>query len=326
MPTYNSERTIGKALASIRNQDYNQEEIEILVIDGGSTDRTLDIAAKYDAKIIYNKDKVPEAAKILGYQQARGRWIIKQDSDEVYVDKHQLTRKRKFIKKNPNVYLLLTDKLLAGKKCGIACAYLNYCGDAFSYIVYKLRGSIVRQNKRYLAKKDSYGNVYHYCKGDEYPIGDGGCTAFNIDKFRELFKDKYDSDEYVKLSTHKLIEETEYAGCIPNDNIYHYSKADIKSYLRKVRFKIHFNLSGDGGVGYALKAQTDKKYSRRKWIFVLYAVSIVLPVIDSVKLAVKQHDASFLLHWFYTYHVLAVAAIEVIGKISKKGKGNYSYG
>ncbi len=35
MPTFNSERTIENTLISIRNQSYNKEKIEILVIDGG---------------------------------------------------------------------------------------------------------------------------------------------------------------------------------------------------------------------------------------------------------------------------------------------------
>lgn len=326
MPTYNSERTIEKALKSIRDQKFDQNQIEILVIDGGSTDRTIEIAERFGAVIIPNEERVPEAAKRLGYQYAKGTWIIKQDSDEVYVTDSQLMRKKRFIEKNPDVYCLLSDKLLAGKKCGISCAYLNYCGDPFSYIVYNLRGSIVSQNKRYLLRKSKYGNVYRYQKGDPYPIGDGGCTAFHIKKYREWFKERYDSQEYVNLSTQKIIDQTGLAGCIPDDNIYHYSKADLKTYLRKVRFKIHFNLNGTNALGYAAKAECDTSYSRRKWVFVLYALSIVFPAVDAVRMAWHNKDCSFLLHFMYTYYVLIVTAVEVLRKVFKKDKGNYSYG
>lgn len=326
MPTYNSERTIEKALKSIRDQKFDQNQIEILVIDGGSTDRTIEIAERFGAVIIPNEERVPEAAKRLGYQYAKGTWIIKQDSDEVYVTDSQLMRKKRFIEKNPDVYCLLSDKLLAGKKCGISCAYLNYCGDPFSYIVYNLRGSIVSQNKRYLLRKSKYGNVYRYQKGDPYPIGDGGCTAFHIKKYREWFKERYDSQEYVNLSTQKIIDQTGLAGCIPDDNIYHYSKADLKTYLRKVRFKIHFNLNGTNALGYAAKAECDTSYSRRKWVFVLYALSIVFPAVDAVRMARHNKDCSFLLHFMYTYYVLIVTAVEVLRKVFKKDKGNYSYG
>ena len=70
MPAYNSERTIGKALKSIRDQKFDQNAIEILVIDGGSTDRTIEIAKRYKAIVISNEQQVPEAAKRLGYQYA----------------------------------------------------------------------------------------------------------------------------------------------------------------------------------------------------------------------------------------------------------------
>ena len=63
MATYNSEKTIDKALASIRKQNFTQEEIELLVVDGGSTDSTREIARKYKATILDNPYKLPEPAK-----------------------------------------------------------------------------------------------------------------------------------------------------------------------------------------------------------------------------------------------------------------------
>lgn len=332
MPTYNSEKTIGKALESIRRQKFDQRKIEILVIDGGSTDGTLEIAKKYHVVILENPERVPEAAKRIGYQQAKGKWIIKQDSDEVYTKSTQLAKRKRFIDSHPDVYCLLTDKLYPGKNCGICCAYLNYCGDPFSYIVYKLRGSVIQENKRFLYQKDTEGNIYQYKKGDQYPIGDGGCTAFHIEKFRELFGEEYSRQEYVNLSTHKLLEETGLMGCIPGDNIYHYSKADFRTYLKKIRFKIHFNLNGKdesrsaNALGYTARAQENHKYSRRKWLFVLYAFSVVMPVFDSVKMTLIRRDLSFLLHCVYTYYVLGVITAEVVKKVLKRNTGNYSYG
>lgn len=52
MISYNDESVLGDCLASIRNQDYDQNLIDILIVDGGSSDRTLEIAHKYGATII----------------------------------------------------------------------------------------------------------------------------------------------------------------------------------------------------------------------------------------------------------------------------------
>lgn len=55
MPTFNAERTLEKSLTSIVNQTLPRECIEILVIDGGSTDQTVKIAERFGAKILKMK-------------------------------------------------------------------------------------------------------------------------------------------------------------------------------------------------------------------------------------------------------------------------------
>lgn len=50
--TYNSSQTLEKCLQLVREQNYPQEKIEIVLGDGGSTDSTSQIAQKYHAKIV----------------------------------------------------------------------------------------------------------------------------------------------------------------------------------------------------------------------------------------------------------------------------------
>lgn len=56
MISYNDERILDDCLASVRNQDYPQECISIKMVDGGSSDRTEAIAAKYNADFIARPD------------------------------------------------------------------------------------------------------------------------------------------------------------------------------------------------------------------------------------------------------------------------------
>ena len=49
----NAEKTLEQTIQSVINQTYNSNSIEYLIIDGGSTDSTLDIIRKYDNRIGY---------------------------------------------------------------------------------------------------------------------------------------------------------------------------------------------------------------------------------------------------------------------------------
>ena len=52
LPTYNNERTIEECLESIFMQKFPSKEFEVLFIDGGSNDKTIEIAKKFNVKII----------------------------------------------------------------------------------------------------------------------------------------------------------------------------------------------------------------------------------------------------------------------------------
>lgn len=82
MAAYNSENTIEKSLSSIREQDFEQDKIEIIVVDGMSTDKTRDIARQFGCHIIDNKKRLPEIAKTIGLKAALGKYLCIMDSDE----------------------------------------------------------------------------------------------------------------------------------------------------------------------------------------------------------------------------------------------------
>lgn len=81
VPAYNEERTIGKCLESILNQGY-EGEMEIIVVNDGSTDRTAEIVSKYPVKFIdlkVNGGKANALNKAI--EEAKGDILIFTDSD-----------------------------------------------------------------------------------------------------------------------------------------------------------------------------------------------------------------------------------------------------
>jgi len=81
VPTYNEERNIEKCLSSVLFQDYPRDKMEILIVDGMSSDKTVDIARKYPVRIIFNKKIISASARNLGTKNAKGEILAFLDAD-----------------------------------------------------------------------------------------------------------------------------------------------------------------------------------------------------------------------------------------------------
>ena len=84
MPAYNSARYIAEAIDSALHQDY--PALEIIVVDDGSTDDTVNIVSRYGDKVrlLSQKNQGSAAARNLGIRQARGKYIAFLDADDAW--------------------------------------------------------------------------------------------------------------------------------------------------------------------------------------------------------------------------------------------------
>ena len=87
MPIYNAYKYIRPALESVMEQTLR--EIEIICVDDGSTDHTLDILKEYQSKdarirIITENNAGPAAARNKGLSRVRGEYVIFLDADDFF--------------------------------------------------------------------------------------------------------------------------------------------------------------------------------------------------------------------------------------------------
>ncbi len=85
IPTYNRKKTIKRCINSIISQTI--QPYEIIVVDDGSTDNTLEIVNEfmYNIKVIKQNHRGAQAARNLGILNARGDYIAFLDSDDEWL-------------------------------------------------------------------------------------------------------------------------------------------------------------------------------------------------------------------------------------------------
>ncbi len=97
IPCYNVEAYIKDCMASAQAQLH--QELEIIIVDNNSTDRTLEFVKTfeqenaYPVKIIYEPKQSAQAARNAGLHEAKGTWIQFLDADDLLHPnkiKHQL--------------------------------------------------------------------------------------------------------------------------------------------------------------------------------------------------------------------------------------------
>ncbi len=108
IPTYNRANLIGETLSSVIRQ--SMQDIEIIVVDDGSTDNTREVVNKItDSRIkyFYKENGGVASARNFGIANSRGKYIALLDSDDLY----------------PENYLeIMTDRLEQNKDFGMAYA------------------------------------------------------------------------------------------------------------------------------------------------------------------------------------------------------------
>lgn len=125
MGAYNAEQSIGSAIHSILNQTYHN--LELIIIDDASTDRTQEIIKKFilkdkRVKLIINKINVGTyISRNYALKYANGDFITTQDADD-WSHPQRIETQIKILKKNPQI-LLCYAKAIKFKKNNILEIY-----------------------------------------------------------------------------------------------------------------------------------------------------------------------------------------------------------
>lgn len=303
--TFNSARTIKDTLSSIRQQTYPQNQIEILIIDGGSNDNTKLIAQDYNCRIIKKPNTEMVYRKQLGFIKASGKYLIFLDSDESFENKESLKLKYSIFLRNNLVKSVISQGSKSPKHSSFINDYINEFGDPFSFYLYReTKGDkflIKEWKKKYKVLKETG----EYIIFDLNPTSSlielwaGGCM-FDLGYAKSNFPQIKKELGLLALLFYLLKTRGKLLAITKNDAIIHDSSTTFYKYLKKISSRIKNNVfqTGMGRGGYSGREEFQSYYYHiKKFFFPLYTYSLVLPLLDSIYMSIYTKKLSYLIHF-----------------------------
>lgn len=334
--TYNSAKLLGRVLDAVKAQDYPQDRIEILIVDGGSADETISLAKTYGCVVLNNPKTEPAHAKYLGLKNGKGRYLIFLDHDEVMQDKSSLRRKREIFEKEPDVHAVIGSGYINPDSKNIINEYINEFGDPFSFYIYRLsKGAkyfLDTLRKRYkISQECSSYLIVDFSIRSRLPIIELGAMGSMIDKdyFLKEFPEILHDPSLVGHLFYLLLDRTPFIGFTKADPLVHYSSENLKKYLSKIRWRINNNVhfsSGTGAAAFTGRQQFDSLIGRyRKFIFPVYAFSIIWPLFDAIQLAVTRKQPRYIIHVPITIYTAAYILYQYLLRLLGRRPQQRSY-
>jgi len=112
IPTFNRANFLAEAIRSVLDQRDVPDEVEIIVVDDGSTDKTAETLATLAGKIrcVHREHAGVSAARNLGISSSNGEWIAFLDSDDLWLP-GKLCAQMKYFSDHPGMFLCQTEEI-----------------------------------------------------------------------------------------------------------------------------------------------------------------------------------------------------------------------
>lgn len=296
--TLNSEKIIKECLDSIKNLDYPKDLIEVIIVDGESNDKTIEIVKKYDfCRVIVKKTDGPEIATAIGYNNAKNELLVNFPSDNVIPNTKWLKEMVQPLSENPDVFACETLRYAYVKNDKPLNRYFALFGvnDPIAFYFNKAdRASYFNNGWHLPVKPVDKGNYYiAFFNSDNLPtVGANGYVirrniALLISKDPEKFFHMDTSLDLLKMGYNKI--------AFVKNSIWHKTGEELFNFLKKrKRYATRLYLNKQKVRRYHL---VDFKKDQFKLIFfVLLSLTIVEPLYRSIKGYIKIHDPAWFLH------------------------------
>ncbi|MFA5175675.1 MAG: glycosyltransferase family 2 protein [Candidatus Nanoarchaeia archaeon] len=300
LPTYNNEKTIDECLKNIFEQNFSKKDFEVLIIDGGSTDKTLEIVKKYPTRILNNSFRIEERARVQGIKQSKGEILCYVDADNFILDKGWL---KKMVKPFEDKEITGSDTLYftSRKKDRLITKYCALIGgddpiaiylglhDRFNYF----KNDWTKFPYKILEKNEIYTKV----QLDHKKIPAMGSNGFLYRK-KDLIKIKYEPFIHTDI-IYKLVNYGYDKFAKVDTGIIHYMFG-LRDFFKKKTRRMKRRNNQEVKIEYS-----DYGLTKFDIIKGLLWVALILPVFyDTIKGFIRKPTLAWILHPIATYGTL----------------------
>ena len=290
---YNEEARIARALRSVAAQDYPRELVETIVVDGGSTDRSLEVCRDFSCTILHNPRRDGSSGRRIGCEAARGELHIYMDADMEWSHPSGLTN--------------LVEPFLAVP--GLVGSFPRYVVDpgdpAFNRC---LSRHPLQQDPifRFLSTQiedtiDTPGDAYSLCsfKPGRAPVL--GMVLYRTEFLRAMLTEWGPDWEWCDVDFAHVCAERGLMpfAYVPSAGVFHRGYMSPRLYLQKRRRDIRWSYLGTLGNRRASYVEwSSRKDLRRLLLWVIY-VNLVIPgIVRATRRAIAFRDPAMLYEAF----------------------------
>ena len=306
IPVYNNEKELSICLSSIKAQEYPKDKIEILLCDGGSSDKTIEIGKQFGCTILHNQKRLAEFGVTLGISKACGKYVTVLAADNELIGNNFIESIIYPFVQDKRVVITYPIQMSTEEDSWIS-KYINTFTDPISHFIYGNASNTRTFAKCYktIQKNDQYV-IYDFSSMD-YPMIAlaQGSTLRNINGNRNN-----PGDDILPIVD--VIADDKHLAYVPEAQVAHHTISSLSIYFRKQRWAFdNYLMRSDYGIRKRTVYFTFVR-KLKKFIWPIYAALLVPPLIVSIVGYITSGKKVWLYHFPLTMVSLAALVFEVV--------------